>query len=362
MKTARLREEAPDESGSFEEEPVRSRERALEKAGRRARTKAKFVREVLEYALVVGALSIFLPPVAWIVGVIWGIGLVGDLVKKVIEPELRERWVRREVERELRRAVPDQRRALQGDHSRRLEELSAEVAHEIRNPITAAKSLVQQMGEDPASQENVDYARIALGELDRVEKSISHLLKFAREEDLLLADIRLADVVASGVAALDDRIQKDGVLVVTRCDGPLPLRGDPGQLRRVVINLVSNAIDAALANPDAEPRVDVEAGANLAGSEVWLRVRDSGTGIDPEQLERIWSPFFTTKEDGTGLGLAVAKKVIDAHDGHVEVRSERGAGSDFLVVLPRRREAPSGSGGGGVGVGGEGTDGSEALR
>ena len=84
-----------------------------------------------------------------------------------------------------------ERRVLEGRHVRSLEDLSAQVAHEIRNPITAAKSLVQQMGEDPTSAENVGYAKVALEELDRVERSVAHLLRYAREEDLRLAEVSL---------------------------------------------------------------------------------------------------------------------------------------------------------------------------
>ncbi len=150
------------------EDELTPRERSVEAARRRGAAKARLVRSFVEYLLVVGVLSIFFPPAAWVVGIFWGLGLAGGFAKRFVEPTLRERWVNREVERELARTVSRERRQIEGEHSRRIEELSASIAHEIRNPITAAKSLVQQMGEDPASAENVDYAKVALDELDRV--------------------------------------------------------------------------------------------------------------------------------------------------------------------------------------------------
>jgi len=210
------------------------------------------------------------------------------------------------------------------------------VAHEIRNPITAAKSLVQQMGEDPSARENVEYANVALSELERVEKSISHLLRFAREEDIAFAELRLGDVIDAALDTLHDRIAGLGVKVERDVEGAGALRGDAEKLRRVLINLLGNALDAFAEAKTPAPRLELAAGKNLAGTEVWLRVRDNGPGMDAERLGRIWSPFYTSKQTGTGLGLALSKKVIEAHGGAIEASSAPGSGSEFIVTLPRR--------------------------
>jgi signal transduction histidine kinase len=85
----------------------------------------------------------------------------------------------------------------------------------------------------------------------------------------------------------------------------------------------------------AKPRLQLQAGENLAGTRAWLRVRDNGPGMDAAQLARIWSPFVTSKQDGTGLGLAITRKLVEAHRGTVEAESEPGAGTTFVVTLPR---------------------------
>jgi signal transduction histidine kinase len=276
---------------------------------------------------------------AWIVGICWGVVLAGNLIRTYVEPTLRQRWIDREVHRRLDHTVSASRRELEGEHTRRIEEISASLAHEIRNPITAAKSLVQQMGEDPRSPENVEYADVALEELDRVEKSISHLLRFAREEEVRITEMRMADVIPSAVETFRDRLDRSGVEVSMAVDADGVMRGDPEKLRRVIINLLSNALDAVLESQVEDPRIEIQTGENLAGTEVWLRVRDNGPGIDPDRLQAIFSPFYTSKESGTGLGLAISKKVVDAHGGSIEVDSTPGRGTEFLLTFPKQQDS-----------------------
>lgn len=323
------------------ETPATFEERAYVEAQEIANQKIKFYRHFVVWA----ATCFFLLNVAGfkaalVVALSWGIALASHGFSSVLAPALRRKWVDDEVGHRVSVRISTERRALEGKHARSLEELSASIAHEIRNPITAAKSLVQQMGEDPGSGENVEYARVALEELDRVERSISHLLRFARDEDMQLADIAISDVIDSALETFRDRIGKGGVDVRRRIDAPGAMRGDPEKLRRVIINLVGNALDAMEDAKVAEPKLELAAGENLAGTEVWVRIRDNGGGIESEKLKKIWSPFYTSKANGTGLGLAISKKLVDAHCGTIELRSDPGAGTEFTVTLPKvQREA-----------------------
>ena len=192
------------------------------------------------------------------------------------------------------------------------------------------------MGEDPASPESVEYAEVALEELDRVEKSISHLLRFAREEEFQISEMRMAEVIPSALETFRERLDRSGVEVTMAIDAEGTMRADAEKLRRVIINLLSNALDALVESETAKPRIEVEAGENLAGTEVWVRVRDNGPGIDPDRLQEIFSPFYTSKEGGTGLGLAISKKVVDAHGGSIEVDSDSGRGTEFLLTIPKQ--------------------------
>ena len=211
-------------------------ERAYREAQKVAARKIGFLAHLLPYVCVCLFLLFvggFRP--AMIVALSWGIGLACHWFFAIVAPGLKERMITDEVSRRVERGVTHERRTLGEEHAQRLEELSASIAHEIRNPITAAKSLVQQMGEDPASRDNVEYAKVALDELDRVERSISHLLRFAREEEMRLGEVRLGDVVESALDALADRIEHAGVAVVRDLDGATTLLADAEQLRRVLL-------------------------------------------------------------------------------------------------------------------------------
>ena len=324
-------------------------ERAFLAAHQRAEEKVALYRKLAKVGPIAVLLLLLWFPggVAFTLYQVWRLGR--RTYQTLLEPRVRERLVAEEVGKRLDARVVAQRRAMESEHARSLEQLSASIAHEIRNPITAAKSLVQQMGEDPVSQTNLEYASVALEELDRVERSISHLLRFARDEELRVEAIRLQDVVTSGLETFRDRIERTGVRVETGLDTPGEMEGDADKLRRVVINLVGNAIDALYQAGIADARIEVMSGDNLAGTEVWLRVRDNGPGIPDETRARIFDPFYTTKSQGTGLGLALSRKVVEAHGGAMELESSPGTGTEFVLVFPkeqpRARDAKRPSGG-----------------
>ena len=257
----------------------------------------------------------------------WGIGLFSHWMAVFGSHLVRERYFDPAVERELRR----ERATMQTEKQASIDELSSSIAHEIRNPIAAAKSLVQQMGEDPTSVENVEYAKVALEELERVEHRVSHLLKYAKEEDYSFALVNLANVIDSALTQLRAKLDAAKVAVSRNYIAGPTVQADAEKLRQVFANLVDNAIDALATIPEGR-RIDLflENGAGLAT----VRVRDNGCGIAPEKLDRIFNPFFTTKEKGTGLGMAISKKIVEAHEGAIEVASEVGRGTEFKVTLP----------------------------
>ena len=303
----------------------------------RADAKIAATGEAIRWSVITIALLIFFFPVGMVVLFLGGGRQLQNLYRLVIEPKLRQRFIDREVRRQVSATLLDERQQMVGEHARSMETLSASIAHEIRNPITAAKSLVQQMEEDPTAVENVEYARVALEELHRVERSVSHLLRFAREEEMGVGDVKLSEVIDSALETFRERITRAGIELVRRQDGEGALRGDAEQLRRVIINLVGNAIDALDESHTERPRIELAMGENLAGTEVWVRIKDNGPGIDREALQKMFSPFYTSKPNGTGLGLAISKKLIDAHHGRLEVGSQPGAGAEFLVSLPKQQ-------------------------
>jgi signal transduction histidine kinase len=337
-----LDEELLDDLERSQEE---EEERELQERRLHAEEKLQFYMDAGKRGLLTLALLIFIPPVGVIFGIIWGIHFGRDFFGYVVEPRLRDRLVGvdgGEVVERVRHSMQTDRQALEGEHAQSLEKLSASIAHEIRNPITAAKSLVQQMSEDPRGRDNPEYAKVALAELERVERSISHLLRFARDEELRSVEVRMADVLDSAIETFRDRRARTGISIEREFDCAGLLCGDPEKLRRVAINLLSNAFDALEEAGTRHAHIEVAMGENLAGTEVWVRVRDNGSGMDAGLRERAFSPFVTSKAAGTGLGLAITKKIIESHDGVIEIESEAGRGTEFIVTLPKERRSAGG--------------------
>ncbi len=346
---ARTARDAARDERDAERERRRARRRGRElspeeetylEARRTAERKIRFFQHLISYSFVVLFLAFINFRTAVIVALAWGIGLASHFFQAIVAPDLRRKWVRSEVERQVSRSVSRQRVALEDEKLRSLEELSASIAHEIRNPITAAKSLVQQLGEDPGSAENVEYAQIALHELDRVERSISHLLRYAREEEMHPQQMKLVDAAESALESLRERCENAGVKVQRDFDVPGEMVGDAEQLRRVFINLIGNALDAFVEARTTSPVLELAIGENLGGNEVWTRVRDNGPGMDAETQARIFKPFFTSKANGTGLGLAITRKLVDAHGGEIELHSAPGQGSEFTLHFPKQAQSP----------------------
>jgi two-component system sensor histidine kinase HydH len=311
-------------------------ERLYRNARRRANQRVALTRATVRAGLITVPLLIFIPFAGFIALLYFGVDLGRRAFRLLYEPRLRERYLQEEVQRQVVTRVRSERQNLEGEHHRSLEHLSASIAHEIRNPITAAKSLIQQISEDPQSEDRDEYARVAVGELERVERSISHLLRFAREEDRRTQSILMEDVLESAIETFRDRCARRGFEIERQYDIPGQLEADPEQLRRVVINLISNALDAIEAAGIEAPEIRVAMGENLAGTEIWLRIRDNGLGMDDETRARIFDPFYTSrKKEGTGLGLALCRKIVDEHGGRIEVDSEPGEGTEFVLSLPK---------------------------
>jgi signal transduction histidine kinase len=315
------------------EEALSEEEVVLRQAKKRAAAEVGFHAHLMSYLGVIAFLALinlFTTRYPWFIWPTlgWGIGLFAHYMAVFGSRMLREHYFEPAVEREVRRNTM----VMQTEKQASIDELSSTIAHEIRNPIAAAKSLVQQMGEDPTSVENVEYAQVALDELDRVERRISHLLRFAKEEDYTFDNVNIAAVVDSALTQMKAKLDTAKVQVARNYIGGPVVVADPEKLRQVFSNVLDNAIDA-LQDVAEERRIDlfIENG----GKRATVRLRDNGSGIAPEKIDRIFNPFFTTKEKGTGLGMAISRKIVEAHQGTIDVSSEPGRGTEFSVSLPR---------------------------
>jgi len=212
-----------------------------------------------------------------------------------------------------------------------LGQLSAGLAHEIRNPLstikTSAEMLRKSVGADTAvAQEMAGYIS---SEVDRTNALVTRFLDFARPLVLHREETDLTAIIDRAVDEVEKHTQSAGMTIYKNYSPDIPqLRLDGQLMERVLYNLLLNAVQAS----PAKGSVTVKTRA--LGDTVELAVIDRGAGIDPKHLETIFNPFFTTKSDGVGLGLAIVSKIVDEHGGTIDVESEPGNGSVFRVFLP----------------------------
>jgi|SRR5579862_2338810 len=316
----------------------------MKRARRRASAEVGFYAHLTSYLGVIAFLALInllTTHYPWFIwpALGWGLGLFFHYMGVFGSRMMRERYFEPAVEREVRR----EKVMMHTEKQASIDELSATIAHEIRNPIAAAKSLVQQMAEDPTSVENVQYAGVALDELDRVERRILHLLRYAKEEEYIFAPISIASVVDAALTQMRAKLDAAHVSVQRNYIVGPTLIADGEKLKQVFANVLDNATDAfdgmpadaATGSPPRRIEVFIDNGTQAgARRSATVRVRDNGCGIPAEKIERIFNPFFTTKEKGTGLGMAISKKIIEAHEGSINVVSEAGRGAEFIVTLP----------------------------
>jgi two-component system sensor histidine kinase PilS (NtrC family) len=245
-----------------------------------------------------------------------------------------------DITREERLGVLNRR----NDRLEAVAELSASLAHEIKNPLASIRSAVEQLTRTRLDQtDRGTLEQLVLGESDRLSRLLSEFLEFSGLRMGRNEPLDFAEVVRGAVSvARHHPDAQDGVEVHSQgLDEPLGIPGDADLLHRAVFNLVLNAIQFSASGG----RVDVtledlrhETGLPVAiASPVRLTVRDSGPGVPPGETERIFQPFFTTRKGGSGLGLSVVQRAVEAHRGALLVETAPGGGAEFILYLSGRR-------------------------
>lgn len=227
----------------------------------------------------------------------------------------------------LRDTIEEMRRALHARDEER-ETLLAGIAHEVRNPLGAIDLFAGLLAEELAGRPEVAHVARVRSELSALSKVVDEFLDYARARPPSREQVELAPLLAE-VAEVAAPLAADRSVSLIVEGGGLA-RADREQLRRAAVNLVRNAVEAA---PAAS---DVEIVASAVDGEAVIEIRDRGAGLAPEARTSLFQPFFTTKEKGTGLGLALAKKVADAHGGALALEDREGGGTVARLAIPRR--------------------------
>ncbi len=210
--------------------------------------------------------------------------------------------------------------------------LAAGLAHEIRTPLSvlrASAEMLERFG--TASEREQELVTFVQEEVARLARLVDDLLLFARPRPPEPGPVELHAVLDRTVRALGGEAKEKEITLDVDAV-PVRVRGDGEQLYQVGLNLLGNAISVS------EPRTRIRLSTREAEGMGWFDVRDEGPGIDAENLERIWEPLFTTRTSGTGLGLAVVKRIVEEHGGAVRVESEPGKGAHFEIGIPLLHE------------------------
>jgi two-component system, NtrC family, sensor histidine kinase HydH len=236
----------------------------------------------------------------------------------------------------VQRLHESQQKILRTEQLAALSQMAAGLAHEIRNPLTAMRSLVQMARLQGGGGAALDQRDIEVldTEIERLNELVQTFLDFARPPKLMSSRVSISEIVQRTLHLTKHRAERQGVLVeVEAPTQDLSINADPQQMQQVVLNLVLNAIDV---QPDGGrvwirvKRIDATDGL----PQVAIMVEDDGPGIPAAVIDRIFEPFFSTKETGTGIGLAICRRIVEDHQGTIAAKNQQQGGALLTVLLP----------------------------
>jgi signal transduction histidine kinase len=211
--------------------------------------------------------------------------------------------------------------------------LAASMAHEIRNALVAGRTFVDLLLEKNPQAELTDVVR---RELTRIDAIVARLLKFAAPARPALSEVRVTELLEHALRLLQPQLDNRDISLDRQLNtGADQVTGDEGELLQAFMNLLLNALEAMA----PEGKLTVKTEPESKSGTIRITITDTGIGISPEHLPHLFDPFFTTKPSGTGLGLAVTKRIIEEHHGALTVESRPGQGTAFTIVLPVANEA-----------------------
>jgi signal transduction histidine kinase len=254
---------------------------------------------------------------------------IGDLGRNFNQMVKQLRENREEIERLHRTQMS------RAEHFATLGEVATGLAHEIRNPLAGIAGVIEIIGRDlPTSSPARAVVKDVRSEIARINHIVTDLLQTARPHPPKVQKSDLNTTVEHAVMLGRQQAMAKGIEIALHKDPSLPeVEHDSDQIHQVLLNLLLNSQQAI----DAKGRIEVN--VERKGSTAVIEVKDNGRGIAPEHLPNIFRPFYTTKGDGTGLGLSLARRIVEDHHGRIDVTSTLGKGTTFAVVLPLQRPA-----------------------
>ncbi len=211
-------------------------------------------------------------------------------------------------------------------------QMAAAIAHEIRNPLSSLKGFTQLQEERYPNMN--DFYPIMISEIDRINSIVNDLMTLGKPKDLQFLKANIEEIIAYTLSIIQYQAEKQEISVETTIAGPLPpLECDSKQLKQVFINLLKNAVESMPNGGKLEIKVKV-----VESKKMLISIEDEGFGIEDKNILNLGEPFFTTKQNGTGLGLLVTNQIINDHRGKLKFESKLGIGTKVEVILPIKQK------------------------
>ena len=226
-----------------------------------------------------------------------------------------------------------EQRMRQADRLAAVGRLSANMAHEIRNPLASMSGAIEALGKElPPDAARGRLVEIVLRESERLNQIVGDFLEYARPAPLAPLAVNMAEILDEVLLLIEHRSLPANLKVTREYDDTLPIRADPQRLRQAIWNLCLNAVQSM---PDGgDMRVGARHVPGAGGGRLQIWIADTGQGIAEADLPHIFEPFYSTKPEGSGIGLALVYRVVEEHGGQIEVRSRVGEGTTLTLTLP----------------------------
>jgi signal transduction histidine kinase len=258
----------------------------------------------------------------------------GDMTDKLRQSRSDLLRLNTELETKISQLERTQAQLVQSEKLASIGEMSAAVAHGLRNPLASLRAAAQLVRRHPDAPSAPEHLTAIIEEVDRLDRRISHLLSFSRPAPYHPLQENVPRLIEGLLPAFAESLRERGVELALDLPPLLPqVRVDPMQLEQALLEVVSNALDAMPSGGTLRISATPPANNGSQPSEVTIEIADTGPGIPDQVMPSVCEPFFTTRQDGTGLGLAIAKRYIEQNGGRLEILSRPG-GTTVRVRLP----------------------------
>ncbi len=257
--------------------------------------------------------------------------VLGFLIGYLVESRRRERRTATLLQLQTQAIATWRARVAQSDKLAALGQLAATIAHEVRNPLAVMRSAAQTLTETlpPGDLDAREASGFIITEIDRLANVVNSILAYARPLQLTTRAVGVDELLERALLLSREELATHRVHVERSDTSRVPpVHADPDLISQLLLGLLGNAAEAMVAGGV------IRFTATAAHGVVQLQVSDTGPGVPPEIRDRIFEPFFTTRSRGTGLGLAVARQIVEAHGGRLEVGQADGGGARFTITLP----------------------------